>query len=76
MSDTPPPRPSGWLIHHIPLAVAAAAGGGCSRSELAAVLCTRDDKTFDVSLWVCYRRGQVDFCGGYVVAPAREESRA
>ena len=68
MSDKP--RPSGWLIHHIPPAVAAAAGGGCSRSELAAALNTREDKTFDASLWVCYRQRSVDFCDGYVVAPA------
>lgn len=66
-------RPSGWLMHHIPLAVSAAAGGGCSRSELAAALDSPEhDKTFDASLWACYRRGQVDFCGGYVVAPAKD----
>lgn len=30
------------------------------------------DQTFDVSVWVCYRRRTIDLCQGYIVAPARE----
>jgi hypothetical protein len=50
-------------------------GGGLSRADLAAALRVREwDRVFISSLIVCYRRGQVDFCGAYVVpiAPSEE----
>jgi hypothetical protein len=66
-------RPSAWLMRRIPQVTAAAPGGGWSRAELAAVLHVREaDQTFDVSVWVCYRRRAIDICQGYIVAPARE----
>jgi hypothetical protein len=43
--------------------------GGLSWAELAGALNVREfDKTFVASVWACRRRGQVDMCGGYVVA--------
>jgi len=66
-------RVSPYLLRRIPEAVADPRWcGGLSRSELAAVLHVREwDQVFVLSLLVCYRRGQVDFCGGYVVPAAR-----
>ncbi len=68
------PRPSGWLLRQIPRVVAQMPGGGCSRPDLAAALHVRESsKVFDVSLLVCQRRGEVEFCGAYVVPPLPEE---
>jgi hypothetical protein len=65
-------RPSGYLLRRIPGAVASAPGRGCSRADLAAALHVREhEEVFALSVLVCYRRGDVDFCAGYVVAPAR-----
>lgn len=68
----PRPHPSSWLMRRIPALTAAAPGGGCSRADLAAALHAREhDQVFDRSVWACYRRGVIDLCQGYVVAPAR-----
>jgi len=68
----PAPRPNGSLMRRIPQLVADAPGRGCSRAELAAALHVREyDQVFDLSVWVCYRRRQIDLCSGYIVAPAR-----
>jgi hypothetical protein len=65
------------LLRRIPEIVAAAPGGGLGRDELAAALNVKHaaDEVFTVSLWVCYRRGQVDFVRDYAVAPARESQQ-
>ena len=67
--------PSPYLLRRIPEAVAER--GGLSRADLARVLRVGEhDRSFAVSLVVCYRRGEVDFCGGYVVAaPDQLEER-
>jgi hypothetical protein len=66
------PRPSGWLMRRIPPVTGDRErwGGGLRRAELAAELHVRDDPVFTASLWACYQRGQVDFIGDFVVAPA------
>ncbi len=70
---SPSPRPSGWLLRQIPGVVSSVPGFGCSKAELAGLLHVREsDQVFHRSLMVCYRRGQVDFCWGYVVAPPRK----
>lgn len=73
-----PPRPRrrltrDELIARVPLAVFAMPGRGCSREELAAELgATQAD--LGPALAACYRRKEIDFCEGYVVAPPRVRS--
>ena len=71
----PAARSSPYLLRRIPEAVAER--GGLSRADLARVLRVGEhDRSFAVSLVVCDRRGEVDFCGGYVVAaPDQLEER-
>ena len=67
-------HPSGWLLRRIPGAVSSAPGSGSSKAELAGLLHVREsDQVFVTSLMVCYRRGQIDFAWGYVVAPRQKD---
>jgi hypothetical protein len=70
---SPRPRPSGWLLRQIPGVVSSVPGFGCSKADLAAALNVEPGPVFEVSVMVCYRRGEVDFCWGYVVAPASKD---
>lgn len=66
-------RVSPFLMRCIPAVVAEPRWcGGLSRTELASVLHVREfDRVFELSLIVCYRRGQIDFCGReYVAVPS------
>lgn len=64
---------SSYLLRRIPQAVAAYPGRGCSKTELAAALHVRaSERMLDRMIWACYRRGEIDLCAGYLVAPARK----
>jgi hypothetical protein len=67
-------RVSGYLLRRIPEVVNEPRwGGGLSRAELATALrCRESDPVFALSLLVCYRRRQVDFWRGYVIAVGAE----
>jgi hypothetical protein len=63
--------PPNWpLIRAITRIVAAAPGGGLHRAELAGTLhMSPYTDPFKTNLLIAYSRGQVDFCGQYVVKP-------
>ena len=73
-ADSTGPEPAnllGWLLYHVPLRVASDPCGGLSRADLARCFGVHpSSEAFSLSLRICYRRGQIDFVRGYVVAPA------
>ena len=64
---------SGYLLRRIPKVAGGYPGRGCSRAELAAALHVRvSDRMLDRMIWAVYRRGEIDLCAGYIVAPPRK----
>lgn len=68
MTSGRPPLP-GHLLRRIPRVAAEPRwGGGLSRRQLAAAVgYPAYDQVFIRAVWCCYRRGEIDFCGAYVV---------
>jgi hypothetical protein len=68
---TNPPQPVDWfLVRRICRIVASAPGGGLHRDELAS-RSGAYGADFGLALMVAYSRKKVDFCGRYVVKPAK-----
>lgn len=67
---------SPYLLRHIPRVVNDPKWcGGLTRAELAAALGgpgRESEKAFWLSMLVCFRRGQVDLWGDYVLAVVQE----
>jgi hypothetical protein len=69
-------QPSPYLMRRIAAEVADPKWcGGLRWAELADALNVREfDRAFIASVWACRRRGQVDMCGGYIVAVVHDET--
>jgi len=65
--SSPPPWP---LIRQIIRIVHAAPGGGLHRADLAGLVhLPAYGEAFKTALMIAYRKGEIDFCGQYVVRP-------